>query len=74
MGILYPSQTVGHQVEREKRQKGQQKALYVVHEPSRRQISVSQLNFVSEYKEYIGLWSLGTNLNLHEVPCSYHKG
>lgn len=65
MGVLSPSQTVGHQVEREKRRKGHQKVLYVVHEPSRRQISVSQLNFVSEYKEYIGLWSLGTNPNLY---------
>lgn len=34
---------------------------------SGRQISVNQLDFIPECKEYIGLGSLGANCNFHEV-------
>ena len=34
---------------------------------------MNQLNFIPEYRKYIGLGSLGTNPNLHQVSCSYHK-
>lgn len=53
-----------------KRQKGQQEDLYAPHEhrqrqPSGRQISVNQLNFIPEYKEYLELGSLRTNPNFN---------
>lgn len=35
--------------------------------------SVNQLNFIPEYRKHIGWESLGTNPNLHQVACSYHK-
>lgn len=66
--VLFPSWPLGHQVERRKKQKGQQKALYAPHEhgrrqPSGRQILMSQINFSPECKEYIGLGNLGSNPN-----------
>lgn len=56
VGVLFPSWPAGHQPERGKRQEGRQKALYVAHEherrrPSKRQMSVNQLSFISEYEE-----------------------
>lgn len=35
--------------------------------------SVNQPNFIPECREYIRLENLGTNPNLHQVACSYHK-
>lgn len=54
MGFLISSWSV----ERGKRQKGRQKALYVAHEHgwrgfSERQTLMNQLKFISEYKAYI---------------------
>lgn len=65
VGFLFPSQPVGHQSTGGKRQKERQKVLYATHEhggeASRRQSSVNQLNFISQYKECIGLESLETD-------------
>lgn len=51
VGVLSPSQSLGHQVERGRSQKGQQKALYVAHEHVWRQILVNQLDFIPEYRD-----------------------
>lgn len=37
MGVLFPSRPVGHQSERGKRQRGQQKALHAAHEHKQRE-------------------------------------
>lgn len=67
MGFLISSCSVGHQVERGKRQKGRQKALYVTHECGWRGLSerltlMNQFNFISKYKAYIPWGSWGTSI------------
>lgn len=69
IGVPFPSRPANHQSERGKKQKRWEKALHIDHdhrqrEDSRRQTTVNQFNFTIEYKEYIGLRSIQTNLNL----------
>lgn len=59
--VVIPSGALGHQAKKGERQMGQQKALDT-HERKWRQISVNRLNCVPEYKEDIGLATLGANL------------